>query len=89
MSNHASPNIGGPGAAMAGASADGPGAYLRKKVFKHFIAEARSCFDKKHIENSVKLMYCTTLFNVIEASAIRLLVAVTGSKIRSCVMKKY
>ncbi len=70
---HPSPNSGYPEAAMAGAlgiQLGGPGTYGGKPSLKPFIGEAINRLDKKHIEKSVQLMYCTTSFAVFGAAAI-------------------
>jgi len=74
---HPSPNSGYPEAAMAGALGirlGGPGTYGGKPNLKPFIGEAISRIDKKHIEKSVRLMYCTTSFAVLGAAAILFLI---------------
>ena len=74
---HPSPNSGYPEAAMAGALGirlGGEATYGGKASSKPFIGDAMSCLDKKHIEKSVELMYCTTSFAVLGAAAILFLV---------------
>jgi len=69
---HPSPNSGYPEAAMAGAlgiQLGGPATYGGKASLKPFIGEATNRIDKKHIEKSVRLMYCTTSFAVLGAAA--------------------
>lgn len=74
---HPSPNSGYPEAAMAGALGvrlGGPGAYAGIPSLKPFIGEAINRLDKKHIEKSVHLMYCTTSFAVLGAAAMMFLI---------------
>ena len=74
---HPSPNSGYPEAAMAGALGirlGGPGTYAGIPSRKPFIGEAINPLDKKHIEKSVHLMYCTTSFAVLGAAAILFLI---------------
>jgi len=74
---HPSPNSGYPEAAMAGALGirlGGPGAYAGIPRLKPFIGEAINRLDKKHIEKSVHLMYCTTSFAVLGAAALMFLI---------------
>lgn len=69
---HPSPNSGYPEAAMAGALGirlGGPAFYGGKPCLKPFIGDAINRIDKKHIEKSVQLMYCTTSFAVLVAAA--------------------
>ena len=74
---HPSPNSGYPEAAMAGALGirlGGPGTYAGIPSLKPFIGEAINRIDKKHIEKSVRLMYCTTSFAVLGAAAMMFLI---------------
>lgn len=74
---HPSPNSGYPEAAMAGALGirlGGQATYGGKPGLKPFIGEAGNRIDKKHIEKSVRLMYCTTSFAVLGAAAILFLI---------------
>ena len=74
---HPSPNSGYPEAAMAGALGirlGGEATYGGKASSKPFIGDAMSHLDKKHIEKSVELMYCTTSFAVLGVAAILFLV---------------
>jgi len=68
--NHASPNSGYPEAAVAGALGmrlGGPSAYGGQVLAKPYIGDAQDVFDKKHIEMSIRLMYCATTFAVLAA----------------------
>ena len=74
---HPSPNSGYPEAAMAGALGirlGGPGTYAGIPSLKPFIGDAINRIDKKHIEKSVHLMYCTTSFAVLGAAAMMFLI---------------
>jgi len=73
---HPSPNSGYPEAAMAGALGiriGGRATYGGKPGIKPLIGEAITPLDKKHIEKSVWLMYCTTSFAVLGAAVMLLL----------------
>ena len=73
---HPSPNSGYPEAAMAGALGirlGGPCTYGGQPSLKPSIGEAISRLDKKHIEKSVNLMYCTCSFAVLVAAVTQFL----------------
>jgi adenosylcobinamide-phosphate synthase len=74
---HPNPNSGYPDAASAGelgTRLGGPGTYAGIPSLKPFIGEAINRLDKKHIEKSVYLMYCTISFAVLGTAAMMFLI---------------
>ncbi len=72
--SHPSPNSGYPEAAVAGAlgvKLGGASTYSGVISAKPFIGEGVKGLDKKSIEKSVRLMYCSTLIAVIAAAVIK------------------
>jgi adenosylcobinamide-phosphate synthase len=71
--NHPSPNSGYPEAAMAGALGirlGGPSTYTGQPGGKPYIGDPKSPMEKKYIEKSIELMYCSTLLAALGGSAV-------------------